>query len=101
MTQTFIAVLAEWQANYPSALHSFDELIQLAEGKQVVVFLDYDGTLSPIVEDPDKAVISQAVSTLLECPIAPFIAPLRHCATSIHEHNLKRMHAFFRQLAIR
>jgi len=31
-------------------------------GKQVVVFLDYDGTLSPIVADPDKAYMSKKVS---------------------------------------
>ena len=61
----FITFFVEWQANYPSALQSFDQLIQHAEGKQVAVFLDYDGTLSPIVEDPEKAVISEAVSTSL------------------------------------
>lgn len=32
-----------------------------AKGKKVVVFLDYDGTLSPIVEDPDKAFMSTEV----------------------------------------
>jgi hypothetical protein len=26
------------------------------------MFLDYDGTLSPIVEDPDRAVMSEEVS---------------------------------------
>lgn len=34
----------------------------IAEGKQIVVFLDYDGTLSPIVDDPDKAYMSDVVS---------------------------------------
>ena len=28
-------------------------------GKEVCVFLDYDGTLSPIVNDPEKAVMSE------------------------------------------
>lgn len=28
------------------------------KGKQIVVFLDYDGTLSPIVSDPDRAFMS-------------------------------------------
>nr|CAD1826363.1 unnamed protein product [Ananas comosus var. bracteatus] len=31
------------------------------EGKQIVMFLDYDGTLSPIVDDPDSAFMSDAM----------------------------------------
>ena len=30
-----------------------------SEGKQLVVFLDYDGTLSPIVSQPEKAFMSE------------------------------------------
>lgn len=33
-----------------------------AVGKQIVVFLDYDGTLAPIVDDPDRAFMSDAVN---------------------------------------
>ncbi|KAK4489942.1 hypothetical protein RD792_000593 [Penstemon davidsonii] len=44
-----------WIVNQPSALTKFDEITSASKGKQVVVFLDYDGTLSPIVEDPDRA----------------------------------------------
>lgn len=36
----------------------------MAHEKQIVVFLDYDGTLSPIVNNPDQAYMSDAVSTL-------------------------------------
>ncbi|CAL4903820.1 unnamed protein product [Urochloa decumbens] len=39
----------------PSALDSFQEILKLAASKEIVLFLDYDGTLSPIVSDPDKA----------------------------------------------
>lgn len=41
----------------------FEEIMIRAEskGKQIVMFLDYDGTLSPIVEDPDKAFITTEV----------------------------------------
>lgn len=39
----------------------FDEIVNAAKGKQIVMFLDYDGTLSPIVEDPDKAYITHEV----------------------------------------
>ncbi|CAN1343408.1 Probable trehalose-phosphate phosphatase J [Linum perenne] len=34
---------------WPSALDSFDEIIEASQGKQIVMFLDYDGTLSPIM----------------------------------------------------
>jgi len=48
------------QDKHPSALssNSLDRLLKLAKSKQIVIFLDYDGTLSPIVDDPDKAFMS-------------------------------------------
>jgi trehalose 6-phosphate phosphatase len=49
------------QEKHPSALSSFDDVIKHAHKKQVVVFLDYDGTLSPIVEDPERAFMSTEV----------------------------------------
>jgi len=49
------------QKKHPSALSMFEELMVKAKAKQVVVFLDYDGTLSPIVEDPDRAYVSDDV----------------------------------------
>ncbi|KAM7531149.1 hypothetical protein LguiB_034559 [Lonicera macranthoides] len=47
-----------WMVNYPSALNSFESIIKCATNKKVVIFLDYDGTLSPIVDDPDRAFMS-------------------------------------------
>lgn len=44
-----------WTLHHPSALSVFEEIMSASQGKQIVVFLDYDGTLSPIVEDPDRA----------------------------------------------
>ncbi|CAK9279074.1 unnamed protein product [Sphagnum jensenii] len=49
------AKYAAWMKKHPSALSIFKEVMVEAKAKQVVVFLDYDGTLSPIVEDPDQA----------------------------------------------
>ncbi|GJN00273.1 hypothetical protein PR202_ga17693 [Eleusine coracana subsp. coracana] len=43
---------------HPSALGSFDDVAAAAKGKKVVMFMDYDGTLSPIVTDPDRAFMS-------------------------------------------
>ncbi|KAI3795956.1 hypothetical protein L1987_38617 [Smallanthus sonchifolius] len=54
-----------------SALNLFDEIANASKGKQVVMFLDYDGTLSPIVNDPDRAYMSDEMRTtirkLAEC----------------------------------
>ncbi|VAH50664.1 unnamed protein product [Triticum turgidum subsp. durum] len=47
-----------WLATCPSALASFDRIIASAQGKKIALFLDYDGTLSPIVNDPEKAFMS-------------------------------------------
>ncbi|GAB2233379.1 hypothetical protein Droror1_Dr00002601 [Drosera rotundifolia] len=44
-----------WMLKYPSALKSFEQITHFAKGKQLVLFLDYDGTLSPIVDNPDRA----------------------------------------------
>lgn len=49
------------QEKHPSALAGFESVLAAAKGKQVVMFLDYDGTLSPIVKDPDSAVMSEEV----------------------------------------
>lgn len=47
-----------WMKQHPSALEMFDEITAASNGKQIVMFLDYDGTLSPIVDDPDRAFMS-------------------------------------------
>lgn len=47
-----------WMVSHPSALEMFDNIIKASKGKQIVMFLDYDGTLSPIVQDPDRAFMS-------------------------------------------
>ncbi len=61
-------------APLPSALDDFARIVRQAEGKRIAVFLDYDGTLTPIVETPELAVmaedIRQAVLDLsLHCPV--------------------------------
>nr|GEV98733.1 probable trehalose-phosphate phosphatase J [Tanacetum cinerariifolium]GEY48193.1 probable trehalose-phosphate phosphatase J [Tanacetum cinerariifolium] len=50
-----------WMDRHPSALNLFDEITNASRGKQIVMFLDYDGTLSPIVDDPDRAYMSDAM----------------------------------------
>lgn len=46
---------------HPSALGMFEEIMSAAKMKQVLIFLDYDGTLSPIVENPDQAYMAPEV----------------------------------------
>ncbi|XP_062227559.1 probable trehalose-phosphate phosphatase 4 [Phragmites australis] len=46
---------AAWTRKHPSALGSFDQIAAAAKGKKIIMFMDYDGTLSPIVTDPDMA----------------------------------------------
>ncbi|KAK8967392.1 putative trehalose-phosphate phosphatase 4 [Platanthera guangdongensis] len=51
----------DWNRNHPSALCRFEEIAAAAKGKKIVMFLDYDGTLSPIVDNPDSAFMSEAM----------------------------------------
>ena len=58
----------------PSALSHRDELATRLEGKRLAVFLDFDGTLAPVVDRPDMAALSESmrrvVGTLAErCPV--------------------------------
>ncbi|KAK2076709.1 hypothetical protein QBZ16_005469 [Prototheca wickerhamii] len=57
-SRTDDAQFREWQAAHPCPCAEFDSLIGSAAGKTMAVFLDYDGTLTPIVSDPDAAVMS-------------------------------------------
>nr|AWB09336.1 trehalose-6-phosphate phosphatase A [Tamarix hispida] len=56
---------ADWTGNLASALAMFDEILKQSEGKQIFMFSDYDGTLSPIVDDPDRAFMSVAMRRTL------------------------------------
>src|ERR687896_1273251 len=48
-------------SDLPHALAHGDELARRLAGKVPAVFLDYDGTLTPIVDRPEDAVISQGM----------------------------------------
>ncbi|XP_010546407.1 PREDICTED: probable trehalose-phosphate phosphatase J [Tarenaya hassleriana] len=60
-----------WIMQHPSALDMFEQIIEASRGKRIVMFLDYDGTLSPIVDDPDRAFMSskmrRTVRKLAKC----------------------------------
>jgi trehalose-phosphatase len=50
----------------PSALGRWDEIASRIAGRRIAVFLDYDGTLTPIVERPEDAVLPGAARGALE-----------------------------------
>jgi trehalose 6-phosphate phosphatase len=53
-------------AELPSALELFDDVVEAVGARPVAVFLDFDGTLSPIVEDPDAADLPEPTRRVLE-----------------------------------
>ena len=59
----------------PNALKSYGQLIGITSARESVLFLDYDGTLSPIVSDPGAARLVDGADEALElvsavCPVA-------------------------------
>ncbi len=53
--------MARQIGDLPHALNDGDELERRLEGKRLAVFLDYDGVLSPIVDRPEDAIISDSM----------------------------------------
>jgi trehalose-phosphatase len=49
----------------PSALDAMAAILERLEGQRLALFLDYDGTLTPIVRRPEDAVLSESMRTLL------------------------------------
>lgn len=47
-------------------LKHWDKIKKVIGKKSIMLFLDYDGTLSPIVEEPDKALMSDGIRSLLK-----------------------------------
>ena len=61
-------------ATLPNALRDGDELSRRFGGRLPAVFLDYDGTLTPIVDRPEDAVISESMRAAVRrlaqrCPV--------------------------------
>jgi len=56
----------------------WDKLKNRLSGKSILLFLDYDGTLTPIAETPEKAVISRETKDLLNK-----LSKKSHCSVAI------------------
>ena len=59
----------------PNALTSYGQLIGITSARESMLFLDYDGTLSPIVSDPGAARLVEGAAEALKlvaevCPVA-------------------------------
>lgn len=54
------------QSSSPSALNQFKKLLEQIKGGPIALFTDYDGTLTPIVPNPEEAVLSDEMRSLLQ-----------------------------------
>jgi trehalose 6-phosphate phosphatase len=50
----------------PRALDHIPQILQQAKDRKIALFLDYDGTLTPIVNDPEKAFLDENTRQTLE-----------------------------------
>ncbi|KAK9838130.1 hypothetical protein WJX81_003117 [Elliptochloris bilobata] len=50
--------LRAWKVEHPCLLQHFSDFLEAARERRVAIFLDYDGTLTPIVKNPDRAYMS-------------------------------------------
>jgi alpha,alpha-trehalase len=63
------------RSQLPNALNAYDHLIGVMAGRDAFVCLDFDGTLSQIVDDPDSATLVDGAAADLQslaalCPVA-------------------------------
>jgi trehalose 6-phosphate phosphatase len=49
----------------PSALERLEEINAFVAGRRLAIFLDYDGTLTPIVSRPEDAILSETMRSVL------------------------------------
>jgi trehalose 6-phosphate phosphatase len=66
--------MARHIGDLPHALEDGDQLVRDLAGRRPAVFLDYDGTLTPIVDRPEDAVISESMREAVRglaarCPV--------------------------------
>lgn len=54
-----------WRELYPDALTHFSSVLEAISGKLVAIFLDYDGTLTPIVSNPDAAFLCESTREVI------------------------------------
>nr|XP_033508587.1 trehalose-phosphate phosphatase B-like isoform X2 [Nicotiana tomentosiformis] len=55
-----------WLMEHPSALDKLEQMMSIAKGRKIVIFLDYDGTLSDIVPNPEEAFMTDKVQDFVQ-----------------------------------
>jgi trehalose 6-phosphate phosphatase len=50
----------------PNALAQIDHILKAVSGREMCLFLDYDGTLTPIVANPDEAILSHKAREVIK-----------------------------------
>jgi alpha,alpha-trehalase len=60
------ALVTPPRRDLPSALDRLDEIAERVVGRRLALFLDYDGTLTPIVSRPELAVLAPEMRAVLE-----------------------------------
>ncbi|MFQ5728979.1 MAG: trehalose-phosphatase [Waddliaceae bacterium] len=59
-------IIADEMPSQPSALKHLEEIKKACQGKELAIFLDYDGTLTPIVSHPDLAILDEEMRQTLK-----------------------------------
>ncbi|XP_009764517.1 probable trehalose-phosphate phosphatase 6 [Nicotiana sylvestris] len=54
-----------WLMEHPSALDKLEQMMSITKGRKIVIFLDYDGTLSDIVPNPEEAFMTHKMRRVL------------------------------------
>jgi alpha,alpha-trehalase len=67
---------AKSPASLPAALDRLEEIFRQVQGKEPAVFLDYDGTLTPIVSRPEDAVLAPEMRRVVQ-------ELARHCTVAV------------------
>ncbi|MDP6352752.1 MAG: trehalose-phosphatase [Alphaproteobacteria bacterium] len=77
MAEVTVPALDRWFADaraLPSAHARWPEIAARIAGRRIALFLDYDGTLTPIVDRPEEAVLASPIQAILarlaaRCPV--------------------------------
>jgi len=79
----------------PNAMENFEQILRLLKNRSPAIFLDYDGTLTPIVARPENAILSESVRSIIRrlvrfCPV--FIVSGRDLADARQRIGLNELY---------